>query len=48
MKIKVNDVNEASWRDMQVKSNLPENLRKLAFSKQVAKPKQLLLWESHE
>ena len=29
MKIKVNDVNEASWRDMQVKSNLPENLRKL-------------------
>ncbi len=25
-----------------------ENLRKLAFSKQVAKPKQLLLWESHE
>ncbi len=29
MKIKVNDVNEANWRDMQVKSNLPENLRKL-------------------
>ena len=29
MKIKMNDVNETSWRDINVKSNLPENLNKL-------------------
>ncbi len=29
MKIKVNEVNEVSWRDMNVKSNLPDNLKKL-------------------
>lgn len=29
MKIKVNDVNEANWRDITIKSNLPENLKKL-------------------
>lgn len=29
MKIKVNEVNEANWRDINVKSNLPDNLKKL-------------------
>ncbi|NDV47648.1 alpha-glucan family phosphorylase [Paludibacter sp. 221] len=29
MKIKVNEVNETNWRDINVKSNLPENLKKL-------------------
>ena len=29
MKIKVNNVNEPSWKEMNVKSNLPESLSKL-------------------
>ena len=29
MKIKVNNVNEPSWKELNVKSNLPESLKKL-------------------
>ena len=29
MKIKVNSVNETNWKDLVVKSNLPESLKKL-------------------
>jgi starch phosphorylase len=29
MKIKVNSVNEPSWKELNVKSNLPESLKKL-------------------